>query len=51
MAVAMPGFGGRLNDSEVAVLASFLRGAWHNKAGPITAAAVGEFRGKVSKAD
>jgi mono/diheme cytochrome c family protein len=50
MAVAMPGFGGRLNDSEVAELASFVRGGWHNKAGPITAATVGELRGKVSKA-
>jgi mono/diheme cytochrome c family protein len=51
MAVAMPGFGGRLNDSEVAELASFVRGAWHNKAGPITAATVGELRGKVSNAN
>lgn len=49
MAVAMPGFGGRLNDSEVAELASFVRGAWHNKAGPITAATVAELRGKISK--
>jgi mono/diheme cytochrome c family protein len=51
MAVAMPGFGGRLNDSEVAELASFVRGAWHNEAGPITAATVSELRGKVSNAD
>lgn len=48
MAVAMPGFGGRLNDSEVAELASFVRGAWHNKADPITAATVGDLRGKIS---
>ena len=51
MAVAMPGFGDRLNDSEIAELASFVRGAWHNKAGPITAAAVVDLRGKVGNAE
>ena len=39
-ALAMPGFGHRLSDEEVATLASFVRGAWSNKAGAVTAEAV-----------
>ncbi|EKF41110.1 gluconate 2-dehydrogenase (acceptor) [Nitratireductor indicus C115] len=38
--LAMPGFGKRLSDEEVAALATFLRGAWSNKAGPVDTATV-----------
>ena len=40
----MPGFAYRLSDDEVATLASFLRQAWTNDTGPVTAAAVAELR-------
>lgn len=43
-AVRMPGFGDRLTDAEVAELASFLRSAWHNSAGTVTAAQVRAIR-------
>lgn len=36
-ALAMPGFGKRLSNEEVATLATFVRGAWSNHAGPVTA--------------
>jgi len=36
MAVAMPGFADRLSDKDVADLATFVRGAWHNKAGAVS---------------
>ncbi len=39
-ALAMPGFGHRLTDGEVAELATFLRGAWSNDAGAIDPEAV-----------
>lgn len=44
-AVAMPGFAGRLSDEEVAALATFVRGAWHNRAGAIAPADVRAIRG------
>ena len=40
----MPGFGHRLDDAEVAALASFLRAAWSNGAGAVGADAVAERR-------
>ena len=40
----IPGFAYRLSDDEVATLASFLRQAWTNDTGPVTAAAVAELR-------
>lgn len=36
----MPGFAARLPDAEVAELATFVRGAWSNEAGAVTAAEV-----------
>ncbi|WP_313136637.1 c-type cytochrome [Paracoccus jeotgali] len=44
--LAMPGFADRLNDEEIAALASFVRTAWSNAASPITAEAVSESRGE-----
>lgn len=40
----MPGFADRLSDEEIAALASFVRGAWHNSAGPVGAEDVREIR-------
>ena len=42
--LAMPGFADRLSDVEVAELASFVRGAWSNRAGEVTAEDVGNLR-------
>jgi len=42
--LAMPGFGWRLSDAEVAELVNFLRSAWSNKAAPITADKVTKLR-------
>ncbi len=36
----MPKFSGDLTDEQIAAVATYVRGAWGNKAGPITAAAV-----------
>lgn len=44
-AIRMPDFANRLSDEEVAELASFVRHAWHNTAGPVTAEAVRQVRG------
>jgi mono/diheme cytochrome c family protein len=44
----MPPFRDRLSDDEVAVLATFVRQAWGNKAAPIAATSVGEIREKSS---
>ncbi len=44
--IAMPGFDWRLNDEEVAALATFVRGAWANDADPITAQDVAVVRAK-----
>ncbi|MBW5800016.1 alcohol dehydrogenase [Halomonas elongata] len=40
----MPGFSWRLSDEEIASLATFVRGAWSNDAGPVTAEQVDEVR-------
>lgn len=40
----MPAFGDRLSDAEVAELASFVRSAWGNTAGPVTEAEVAAHR-------
>jgi len=44
MELAMPGFGDRLSDDEVAQLASFLRQAWGNDAAAVKAADVAALR-------
>ena len=41
---AMPAWGGVLKDPEIAAVASYVRGAWGNKAAPITAATVTAIR-------
>ncbi|WCR11042.1 cytochrome c [Paracoccus stylophorae] len=43
-ALAMPGFADRLDDAEVAELASFVRRAWSNDAPPVEADAIGQYR-------
>jgi mono/diheme cytochrome c family protein len=47
--LAMPGFGGRLSDDEVAQLASFVRQSWGNQAAAVQAAQVGTIRAVVDK--
>lgn len=42
----MPGFGDRLSDDEAATLATFLRQAWSNQAGAVSAADVADLRDK-----
>ncbi len=49
--LAMPGFGWRLNDDNVADVVSFIRSSWGNKAEPVSAATVGKVRSDVAKAD
>ena len=44
--LAMPGFGWRMNDDEVAALANFLRSSWTNDAPAVTAADVAKVRTK-----
>jgi len=46
MRLRMPGFSHRLSDEEVAELASFVRSAWSNTAGPVTPEMVAEQRGE-----
>ena len=41
---AMPAWGGVLKDAEIAAIATYVRGAWGNKAAPITAEAVAAVR-------
>lgn len=41
---AMPAWGGVLKDPEIAAVATYVRGAWGNKATPITAATVAAVR-------
>ncbi len=43
----MPGFGNRLNDDEVAALASFVRSGWTNNASAVTAADVKAVRATI----
>ncbi|HWH84742.1 MAG TPA: cytochrome c [Burkholderiaceae bacterium] len=47
--LAMPGFGWRLSDDEVAQLASFVRQSWGNQASAVQAAQVGMIRGAIEK--
>jgi mono/diheme cytochrome c family protein len=47
--LAMPGFGGRLSDDEVAQLASFVRQGWGNQAPAVAAAQVATIRATVDK--
>ncbi|MES2189340.1 MAG: cytochrome c [Pseudomonadota bacterium] len=49
--LAMPGFGWRLNDDNVADVVSFIRSSWGNKAEAVTASAVGKVRSDVAKAE
>lgn len=49
--LAMPGFGWRLKDDEVAALATFVRKGWSNDAPAVTAADVARLRREVSKID
>lgn len=42
--LAMPGFGWRLSDDEVAALATFVRKSWSNDASAVTAETVAKFR-------
>lgn len=42
--IEMPAFSDRLSDEEVAALATFVRGAWSNSAGPVDAGAVEDQR-------
>jgi mono/diheme cytochrome c family protein len=44
MRLRMPGFANRLSDEEVAELASFVRSAWTNSAGAVTAEMVADQR-------
>ena len=44
MRLRMPGFAHRLSDEEVAELASFVRSAWSNNAGGVTADMVADQR-------
>ena len=46
--LAMPGFGWRLEDKEVAALASFIRQGWGNNAGKVTAKQVADVRATIS---
>ncbi|SEG07849.1 cytochrome c [Marinobacterium lutimaris] len=47
--LAMPGFGWRLDDAEVATLASFVRSGWNNKAAAVTSDQVAEVRKELSE--
>jgi mono/diheme cytochrome c family protein len=47
--LAMPGFGGRLSDDEVAQLASFVRQSWGNHAAAVQAAQVRTIRAAVDR--
>ncbi len=50
MKLRMSGFADRLSDKEVAELATFLRGAWGNDAGPVTATQVASERSTPTEA-
>ena len=45
---AMPAFGDKLDDAEIAAVLSYVRGAWGNQAGPVTPEAVQAQRGAVA---
>ena len=46
---AMPSFGWKLNDAEVAAVATYVRNSWGNVAPAVKASDVGRLRGKVGK--
>jgi mono/diheme cytochrome c family protein len=48
--LAMPAFGWKLSDQDIADLASYLRGAWGNRAAPVSASDVKDTRERVAKA-
>jgi mono/diheme cytochrome c family protein len=48
--LAMPGFGWRYNDADIAALATFTRSSWGNNAPPVTATKVAEIRGHLRRA-
>lgn len=48
--LAMPGFGWKLSDQDVADLATYLRAAWGNQAAPVSASQVKDTRDRVAKA-
>lgn len=48
-ALGMPDFGWRLNDDEVAQLATYLRNHWGNAASPVSAATVARIRDDLSR--
>ncbi|HEX8404585.1 MAG TPA: cytochrome c, partial [Duganella sp.] len=48
--LVMPGFGKRLDDSEAAALATFLRQGWNNAAGSVSARDVAKVRTKLNDA-
>jgi mono/diheme cytochrome c family protein len=49
--MTMPGFASRLNDEEVAALASFVRSGWTNNASPVAADNVRKVRDSVLSAE
>ncbi len=49
--LAMPGFGWRLTDDNVADVVSFIRSSWGNKAEAVSASTVSKVRGDVAKAE
>jgi mono/diheme cytochrome c family protein len=48
--LAMPAFGWKLSDQDIADLASYLRGAWGNRAAPVDSSAVKKTRERVADA-
>jgi mono/diheme cytochrome c family protein len=42
----MPGWAADLNDDQIAAIVTFVRGAWHNHAPPVTAADVAAVSGR-----
>lgn len=48
--LAMPGFGWKLTDQDIADLATYLRSAWGNRAAPVSVSQVKDTRERVAKA-
>jgi mono/diheme cytochrome c family protein len=46
--LAMPGFGWRYDDLDIAALATFIRSSWGNDAPPVSAAQVSKIRDQLS---
>jgi mono/diheme cytochrome c family protein len=47
--LAMPAFGWKLSDQDVADLASYLRATWGNQAGPVSTSDVKSARERIAK--